>query len=52
MKIVTKRLLSLKIQIKRSQMVKKALDQGFTHPEVVAYSQQLDTLLNRYQNIA
>lgn len=52
MKLVSKRLLSLQIYIKRSMMIKKAQDQGFTHPETIAYSQQLDTLLNRYQNIA
>lgn len=52
MKLVNKRLLSIKIYIKRSMMVKKAQDQGFTHPDVIAYSQQLDTLLNRYQDIA
>lgn len=29
-------------------MYKKAKDLGFTHPQVVHYSQELDELLNKY----
>ncbi len=34
---------------KRQDMYQKAKDLGFTHPAVVACSQELDRLLNRYQ---
>ncbi|MCM3637773.1 MULTISPECIES: aspartyl-phosphate phosphatase Spo0E family protein [Bacillales] len=52
MRLIGKQLLSFKIHMKRSKMVKIAKDRGFTHPAVVACSQELDSLLNRYQNIA
>lgn len=44
---------NLKIQIQKKQkdMYKKAKDHGLTHPLVVSISQELDTLLNRYQEI-
>ncbi|WP_203246394.1 Spo0E family sporulation regulatory protein-aspartic acid phosphatase [Sporosarcina beigongshangi] len=52
MKIVLrKKVLSMKIRNKRKIMYLKAEQYGFTHPEVVAYSQDLDVLLNRYQKI-
>ncbi|WP_342509711.1 aspartyl-phosphate phosphatase Spo0E family protein [Sporosarcina sp. FSL K6-2383] len=52
MKIVLKKkVLSLKIRNKRKIMYLKAEKFGFTHPEVVAHSQALDALLNRYQKI-
>ena len=40
-------LLKLKIEIKRKEMYKKAKDLGFTHPQVVNCSQELDELLNK-----
>ena len=52
MKLIDKQILSLMITIKRTEMVEKAKYRGLTHPEVVACSQELDTLLNRYQDIA
>jgi len=52
MRLIGKQVLSFMIHMKRSQMVKIAKDRGFTHPAVVACSQELDSLLNRYQNIA
>ncbi|MCG3090004.1 aspartyl-phosphate phosphatase Spo0E family protein [Sporosarcina cyprini] len=47
-----KELLSLQIQMKRIMMYKMAKRNGFTHPDVIACSQDLDKLLNRYQKIA
>ena len=41
-------MLKLKIELKRKDMYKKAKDLGFTHPEVVNCSQELDVLLNNY----
>lgn len=41
-------MLKLKIEIKRKDMYKKAKDLGFTHPQVVNCSQELDVLLNNY----
>lgn len=41
-------MLKLKIEIKREEMYKKAEDLGFTHPQVVKCSQELDELLNNY----
>jgi stage 0 sporulation regulatory protein len=52
MRLIGKQLLTFKIYMKRSQMFKIAKDRGFTHPAVVECSQELDSLLNRYQNIA
>lgn len=43
-----KKMLKLKIEIKRKDMYKKAQDLGFTHPQVVNCSQELDILLNNY----
>lgn len=37
------------IDLKRKDMYKKAQIYGFTHPIVVTCSQELDQLLNRYQ---
>ncbi|MER2169391.1 MAG: aspartyl-phosphate phosphatase Spo0E family protein [Psychrobacillus psychrodurans] len=42
--------LLLLITAKRNDMYKKAKSLGFTHPVVVACSQELDQLLNVYQN--
>lgn len=39
------------INIKRRVMYYKAKHFGFTHSSVVACSQELDSLLNRYQEI-
>ncbi|WP_369802631.1 Spo0E family sporulation regulatory protein-aspartic acid phosphatase [Psychrobacillus sp. OK032] len=38
------------IGIKRQDMYRKAKELGYTHPIVVSVSQELDHLLNRYQN--
>lgn len=53
MKIKTfekKSILRGKINSKRIDMYKKANLFGFTHPLVVACSQELDSLLNQYQS--
>lgn len=53
MKIKTsgkKNVLKGQINFKREDMYKKAKLFGFTHPLVVACSQELDSLLNKYQN--
>jgi stage 0 sporulation regulatory protein len=50
-KIPKKRSLSRQIKLKQQDMYAKASLFGFTHPIVVACSQELDTLLNRYQGI-
>jgi len=39
------------IQVKKRDMYKKAKHFGFTHPCVISCSQELDTLLNKYQKI-
>lgn len=44
-----KKILKLFIEAKRKDMYKKAKDLGFTHPDVVTCSQELDVLLNKYQ---
>lgn len=49
--ILIKKILKQKIETKRNQMYKKANDLGFTHPEVVNCSRELDKLLNKYSNI-
>ena len=41
------KILKLKIEIKRIEMYKKAKDLGFTHPQVVNCSQELDVLLEK-----
>lgn len=46
--VVYKNVLKFVIEMKRKNMYKKALNLGFTHPEVVSYSQELDVLLNKY----
>ena len=46
--VVYKSLLT-EIGIKQQDMYKKANDLGLTHPAVVACSQELDRLLNKYQ---
>jgi stage 0 sporulation regulatory protein len=46
-----KMLLLGQINIKRRVMYYKAKHFGFTHSSVVACSQELDTLLNKYQGI-
>lgn len=47
-----KKVLKLLIERKRRKMYKKANDLGFTHPDVVSYSQELDELLNKYSDAA
>lgn len=49
--IPKKRFLSVLIKLKRNDMYAKAKDFGLSHPIVVTCSQELDTLLNRYQGI-
>lgn len=44
--------LRIRIESKRKDMYKKANDLGFTHPEVVHCSQELDELLNKYSDTA
>lgn len=44
-----KKALMVRIDIKRKDMYRKAKKLGFTHPLVVSVSQELDQLLNRYQ---
>jgi stage 0 sporulation regulatory protein len=39
------------INIKKQEMLRKAKQYGRTHPSVVECSQQLDVLLNKYQDI-
>ena len=46
--LLWKHILKFEIEIKRKIMYKKAKDLGFTHPQVVHYSQELDELLNKY----
>jgi len=46
--LLWKHILKFEIEIKRKIMYKKAKDLGFTHPQVVHYSQELDDLLNKY----
>lgn len=46
-----KHFLSALIKFKRNDMYTKATHFGLSHPIVVACSQELDTLLNRYQGI-
>ncbi|MCM3721625.1 aspartyl-phosphate phosphatase Spo0E family protein [Solibacillus isronensis] len=50
--LLLKKLLKLRIETKRKLMYQKANDLGFTHPEVVNCSQELDELLNKYSDIA
>lgn len=46
--LLCKKFLQDEIEIKRKIMYKKAKDLGFTHPQVVHCSQELDALLNKY----
>ncbi|WP_342598215.1 aspartyl-phosphate phosphatase Spo0E family protein [Psychrobacillus sp. FSL H8-0483] len=50
--VMNKKALLIQIGIKRKVMYRKAKMLGFTHPMVVACSQELDQLLNRYQGLA
>ncbi len=48
-----KKFLKVAIEMKRKDMYRKAQDLGFTHPETVTCSQELDALLNVYtHNVA
>lgn len=49
-KFEKKNILKGQINSKRKDMYKKAKLFGFTHPLVVACSQELDSLLNKYQS--
>lgn len=50
--LLLKIILKLRIEAKRKHMYKKANVLGFTHPEVVNCSQELDELLNKYSDSA
>ncbi len=50
-RIPEKSILSVEITSKRKDMYMQAKHFGLSHPSVVARSQELDTLLNRYQGI-
>ena len=45
-------MLKMLIEAKRKMMYKKAKQLGYTHPEVVDCSQELDALLNKYSDRA
>ena len=47
--VMYKSSLLTEIGIKRQDMYRKANDLGLSHPTVVACSQELDRLLNKYQ---
>ena len=46
-----KKILLGRIKLKQRDMYTKAENLGFTHPSVIRCSQELDTLLNRYQGL-
>lgn len=50
-RLCDEKLLSLKIGIRRKVMYRRAKTFGYTHPRVVACSQRLDELINRYHSI-
>ncbi|WP_342507715.1 aspartyl-phosphate phosphatase Spo0E family protein [Sporosarcina sp. FSL K6-2383] len=50
-KVPRKHILSQQIKLKQQDMYAKANLFGFTHPIVVACSQELDQLLNEYQGL-
>lgn len=49
--MLNKHTLEEQIKLKKQDMYAKARMLGFTHPAVVACSQELDRLLNRYQKL-
>ncbi|KXH86852.1 hypothetical protein AU377_13975 [Sporosarcina sp. HYO08] len=52
MRIISKtRILLAQIKMKRNKMYVMADRLGFTHPQVIACSQELDHLLNQYDKI-
>lgn len=52
MRLLHKKMLKILIEVKRKMMYKKAKHLGYTHPEVVDCSQELDVLLNKYSDQA
>ena len=50
-RVYKQHLLLKQIKLKKKDMYKKAKQLGYTHAQVVASSQELDTLLNHYQGI-
>ncbi len=50
--LVNRNLLRFRIERKRKAMYKKAKIFGYTHPFVVACSQELDVLINSYHRMA
>ena len=46
--LLCKKSLKFVIEIKRKDMYNKAKNLGFTNPQVVTCSQELDLLLNKY----
>lgn len=49
--VLIKLVLLGKINVKKREMYSKAKQHGLTNPHVVTCSQELDTLLNKYQEI-
>jgi len=49
--VLIRNILLGKIKLKKREMYSKAKQLGFTNPLVVKCSQELDDLLNRYQEI-
>ncbi|WP_144510182.1 aspartyl-phosphate phosphatase Spo0E family protein [Bacillus sp. FJAT-22090] len=47
--LLDEKALLIRIGIKRKDMYRMAKKLGLTHPRVVSISQELDHLLNRYQ---
>ncbi|TQR17533.1 aspartyl-phosphate phosphatase Spo0E family protein [Psychrobacillus vulpis] len=48
--LLNEKALLIRIGIKRKGMYRMAMKLGYTHPLVVSISQELDHLLNRYQD--
>ena len=49
--VILKMMLLGRIKVKKKAMYRKAKQFGYTHPKVVAHSQDLDILINRYHGI-
>jgi len=47
--LLCKTILTSQINIRKRVMYATAKSYGFTHPRVVAHSQKVDALINRYQ---
>jgi stage 0 sporulation regulatory protein len=51
-RLLNEKALLFQIGIKRKIMYRRAKNFGFTHPLVVECSQELDMLINKYQNVS